>query len=429
MLASFVLITALVLAQPEAPAAGDELPAQVKALIRQLDANQQAQREAAEKELVALGPAVLSHLPVVNNRTPAELKNRLSRVRTALMKAAIEASVQPTFVTLSGELPLSEALAAVSKQTGNAFIDYRDRFNQEGANDPKVKLDLKNAPFWSAVDTILDAAQFTLYGFDDEPGALAYTARGDDNTAPRLGRAAYGGLFRIEPTRVETARNFRAGNQTLKVTCEVSWEPRVRPIFLEQPRGELKAINEKEAEIAIDAGDESIETSVEGTNAAVELEFPLQAPDRGVRQIKSLKGKLIATILGRVESFEFVDLEKLKAAEQERGGVTVAVESCRKNGDIYDVEMRVRFDKAANALESHRSWIYNNECYLLDAKGNQIENAGLEATLLDVNEVGLSYKFDLGEEPSLAGCKFIYKTPAAIIKTPVEFELKAIDLP
>jgi hypothetical protein len=91
--------------------------------------------------------------------------------------------------------------------------------------------------------------------------------------------------------------------------------------------------------------------------------------------------------------------------------------------------MRVRFDKAANALESHRGWIYNNECYMLDPKDVRIENAGLEATLLADNEVGLSYKFDLGENVTPAGHKFVYRTPAAIIKIPVDFELKGIDLP
>jgi hypothetical protein len=108
--------------------------------------------------------------------------------------------------------------------------------------------------------------------------------------------------------------------------------------------------------------------------------------------------------------------------------VTVIVENCRKNGDVYDVSMRVRFDRAANALESHRGWIYDNESYLLDAKGNRIDSAGLEATLLDVNAVGLSYKFDL-DNASPAGCKFVYKTPAAIIRIPVAFELKGIALP
>jgi hypothetical protein len=65
---------------------------------------------------------------------------------------------------------------------------------------------------------------------------------------------------------------------------------------------------------------------------------------------------------------------------------------------------------------------------MADAKGKRIENAGLEATLLDVNEVGVSYKFNL-ERDTPANYKFVYKTPAAIIRIPVEFEIKAVDLP
>ena len=89
----------------------------------------------------------------------------------------------------------------------------------------------------------------------------------------------------------------------------------------------------------------------------------------------------------------------------------------------------MRFDRAANALQSHRGWIYDNECYLLDPKGNQITTSDLEATLLAVNEVGVSYKFDLGDAPNATGFRFVYKTPAAIIRIPVEFELKGIELP
>ena len=91
--------------------------------------------------------------------------------------------------------------------------------------------------------------------------------------------------------------------------------------------------------------------------------------------------------------------------------------------------MRVRFDRAANALQSHRGWIYDNECYLLDKAGNKIENAGLEATSTGPNEVGLDFKFDLGEDTSPKGYKFIYKTPAAIVRIPIEFEMKNIELP
>lgn len=406
---------------------GDALTAKVRSLLQQLDSNQQARREAAEKELVALGPDVLPLLPTVSARTPAEVRNRILRVRTALMKAAIEASTKPAIVTVQGEMKLSEALDQLSKQSGNAFIDYRERFNQEPTN-PTVKVDIVDKPFWEALDTILDAAGMTIYNYDEDATALAYTAR-ESGAQDRAGRAAYSGLFRLEPNRIDASRNLKMGGSALRLTVDVAWEPRIRPIVLEQPLSEVKAIDENGNTIEVDGSEGNLEVPVEGNNAAVELEVPLMAPDRSVKQIASLKGKLDAVVLGRVEEFEFDNLERAKNVEQERGGVTVTLSQFRKNGDIFDGHIQVRFDKAANALESHRGWIYNNDCYLIDRKGKRVENAGLEATLLDVNEVGLIYRFDVPDATSMQGYRFVYSTPAAIIKVPVEFELKNIDLP
>jgi len=426
---ALVVVMGLALGQvadPQAAATG-ELAAKVKTFVAQLDSNEAAKREAAERELVAIGPDVLPLLPAVNDRTPAEVKNRLNRVRNVLIKAEIEAATKPALVTLAGEMPASEALAEISKQTGNKLVDYRERFNQEGA-DPKIKLALDKAPFWQALDTVLDAANLTIYNYDEEKGALAYTSRGADAVA-RVGRGSYSGLFRLEPKTIEATRDLRNSSlHSLRLTVDAVWEPRVRPIVLEVTLADAVAKDENGDAIGIDSSEGTLEVPVEESNAAVEIEFPLSAPARSVKTLASIKGKVTAVLLGKVESFEFANIDKAKSVEQERGGVTVTVENCRKNGDVYDVSMRVRFDRAANALESHRGWIYDNESYLLDAKGNRVESAGLEATLLDVNAVGLSYKFDL-DNATPAGYKFVYKTPAAIIRIPVDFELKGIDLP
>ena len=246
---------------------------------------------------------------------------------------------------------------------------------------------------------------------------------------PRLTNGSYSGLFRLEPTKIEATRDLKNSQMhALKLTVDALWEPRVRPIVVEVPLADVSAKDESDKEIGIDRSEGTLEVPVEGNGAAVEIEFPLQAPARSIKSIASLKGKAMAVVLGKVEAFEFADIDKAKSAEQERGGVTVVVENCRKNGDIYDVSMRVRFDRAANALQSHRGWIYDNECFMTDAKGRRIENAGLEATLLARNEVGMAYKFNL-EGSTPASCKFVYKTPAAIIRIPVEFEIKNIDLP
>jgi hypothetical protein len=415
-------------AQPATPSGDAELTAKVKRLVLLLDDSAQAKREAAEKDLIALGVDVLPLLPSKDSRMPAEMKNRLDRVRGALMKVAVAATTKTVLVTLTGEMPVSKAIAELSRQSGNPLVDYRERFNQE-ARDPTIKVELKDVPFWQAFDTVLDAAGLSVYEFDEEKGALAYTSRGD-GAMPRLGKASYSGLFRLEPARIEAVRDLKnPENRSLKLFVEASWEPRVRPIVIEQPLDELSATDEAGQAVLIDGSEGKLEVPVETNNSAVELEIPLQSPERSVKQIASIKGKLEAVCLGRVESFEFADIDKLKAAELERGGAVVTVDSCRKNGDIYEVNMRVTFDKASNALESHRGWIYNNECYLLDPKKNRIDNVGVEATLIDDNAVGLSYKFDLGENATPKGHGFVYKTAAAIIRVPVEFELKGIDLP
>jgi hypothetical protein len=430
VISAFIFTAVLVFSQvAEKPSASDEMAARVRALVGKegLGHEQMAKRDEAEKALIVLGPEVLGYLPTVTPRMPAEDQVRLKRVRKVLEDAVIAAATKPSKVTLTGKMLVSQAMAEIMKQTGNKVIDYRERFNQE-AFDSKIILDLKSASFWEALDSVLDEAELTLYNYDEERSTLAYTSRGE-NARSRQGNAFYSGLFRFEPAKIEATRDLKNSTMhALRLTVEAVWEPRVTPIVIEVPLAEASAKDENGESIGIDGSEGTLEVPVEGNGAVAEIEFPLDAPARSVKKLSSLKGKLIAVLLGKVETFEFADLDKAKAAELERGGVTVTVESCRKNGDIYDVSMRVRFDRAANALESHRAWIYDNECYLLDNKGRKFENAGLEATLLGVSEVGVAYKFNL-EGGTPAQARLVYKTPAAIIRIPVEFEIKNVDLP
>lgn len=405
---------------------GEELEAKVKSLVKQLDSVQQSRREEAEKELIALGSDIIGYLPSVGASTPAEMKNRLARIRQTLATKAIEAATKATEISLEGKMKLSEALEGITKQSGNHFEDYRERFNQV-QSDPPLDLKLKKVSFWEALDTVLDEAEVTIYNYDEEADALAYVSQGD--STPRKERASYGGPFRFDPVRVETTLDLKKpDNRSLRVALEVAWEPRLKPIVFMLPLEDVKAVDDQDREIPVGGGEGEVEVPVEFSNAGVEIDIPLTLPERSAKQIKSLKGKINATVPGRQETFEFSKLDKARDEQQERGGVTVTLDFARRNADIFEVEVRVRFDKAANALESHRGWIYNNPAYLLDDKGNRIESAGLAASLVQENEVGLSFKFDLEKTP-LDKCKFVYKTPAAIYKIPVEFEVKSIDLP
>jgi hypothetical protein len=408
------------------PDAGDELKLQVRRLVRQLDDAQRATREAAERSLIELGPPALDLLPAPSRDTSAEVKVRLERVRKALEAAVAEAAAQPSRVTLQGELPLSAALADVQQQTGNRIIDFRERFGQQ-PGDPKLSLDFEKTPFWPALDLLLDQAGLTVYNFSGEIGALALVAR-DQNDRKRAGSAVYQGLFRFEVLRVQAIRELRSpANHSLRLALELTWEPRVSPILLQIPLGELRATDESGRRIEVGSQRASLEVPVENTLPAAEVQLPLVLPDRSVGKIAALQGQLSALLPGRIETFEFANLPEAKNVEQTRAGVTVSVDQVRKNVDVDEVRLTVRFDQALNALESHRNWIYNNEAYFVAPDGQRFEHAGLQAFRQADNEVGIAYMSD--RDGGLAGCKFVYKTPALLIQLPVAFELKDIPLP
>src|SRR5438105_778409 len=86
---TLLLLSGLALGQSADSSPADESVAKkVLALVGQIEKSDElAKREAAEKELIALGPEILPLLPTMTARTPAEVKNRVGRVRNALVKA------------------------------------------------------------------------------------------------------------------------------------------------------------------------------------------------------------------------------------------------------------------------------------------------------------------------------------------------------
>ncbi|MBW3595906.1 MAG: hypothetical protein KY475_01370 [Planctomycetes bacterium] len=421
MFAEVLLLTCAALCQAEAsdPAA---LQLKVNRLVRQLDADDLAERVAAEKSLVEIGPKALDLLPAITPRTSAEVKDRLGRVRTILEKQAAEQAAEASRVTLQGEMTLAEAMAALEKQTGNKVVDVLDATKQT-----TVKTDFEEAPYWEALDSLLAQAGLAINTYGGNAGALTAMSA-PEGQRPRTEGAAYGGVFRFEPLRIESVRNLRNPDvQQMRLTLEISWEPRVTPLSLEQPLDAVTATAEG-GTLTIDNTRGSLTASTHADISSVELEIPFELPSRDVKEIQSLQGTVTALVPGLTETYVFENIHQARGVENRKAGVTVVLDQVRKNQDLYEVRMRVRLDDAGSALASHLSaWIFSNEAYLEDASGKKVENIGQEGYLQASNEVGMVYRFDLQGSP--AGYKFVYKTPAAIVETPVEYELKNIPLP
>ena len=89
--------------------------------------------------------------------------------------------------------------------------------------------------------------------------------------------------------------------------------------------------------------------------------------------------------------------------------------------------MRVRYDQASGALESHRGWVYRNARYILNAEGERVEDLADETRGQTETEIAFAFAYDLPDGPQ--GVSFVYETPAVILRMPIKFELTDIDLP
>jgi hypothetical protein len=426
------LLAAIILAAAEAGGAGGEdLQSQVDHWVRQLTAPELSQRADAEQQLIALGPKILDLLPTFKDGGPAgdaQKRDTIARIRQRLENELAQRSTQATTITLhAAGKPLSEVLAELTHQSGNKMEDLRRQMGQE-PTDPKITVDFDKTPFWQALDKTLDQANLTVYHFHANNDELGIIARGPKEL-PRSGRACYTGPLRIDATRLAAERDLHAaGNvSSLKLTLEIAWEPRMRPIILQQSLAELHVTDDRGQPIRVDGIEGQLERPVDPAGTAAEFLIPLVSPPRSAERIASLKGKLRTTLPGKTESFEFSDLKSTKPIELRKARATVTLDQVRKNNDAWEVRMLVHFDRAGSSLESFRTWIFNNEAYLVGEDKKPIHHSGFQTTRQTEDEVGVAYLFDLPN--GLDGMTFVYRTPAILNSVPLDYELKDLKLP
>lgn len=336
-------------------------------------------------------------------------------------------AIPVTMVTLDAQqMPLADALREIEKQTGNKVVDERQQGGANPAADPRLTFSAANEPYWVALDKLLDAANLSVNA-QSGSDALAITER-EPGDARRCGRAVYAGPFRLEVLEVQSQRNARQpAAKSLQLQLEIAWEPRVRPLVVSQAAAELAASVDTIAPLTPRYPQANFSAEIPAGTQAIDLTLPFELPPRRVTTISSLRGKLRALVPGRQAKFEFGDLAHAAGKSQHIDDTEVVIDAVRKNNEIWEIHMRLRLDARNPALDAHRGWAFENRSYLVNGKGETIENAGLETTSEAKHEVGVAYFFDV--EGGLDGMTWVYETPAGIAETQVDFELIDIELP
>ncbi len=419
------LMGGLLLGQADAHGAAD-LKLEVRRLLRQLNAAEKSQRDSAQQRLTAMGPPVLDLLPPPNEKVPPEERVRVEQIWQAIQRAMAKAAVQASTVTLHGDaLPLSKVLAAITEQTGNKIVGPQDAAGA-ALPDPTLKIDLEKTPFWQALDQVLDQAGLSAYPFGDQKAIVLQPQL--PGQALRSAAASYRGPFRFEAVEVQSKRDLRNPvNKALAVKIEAAWEPRLAPIALEEPLKKVVALDDAGRPMAVVGTEGTRENDVTAESMAKLLTVPLALPPRDVRRISRLAGTIEAILPGKVETFRFKDLNTAKDVEQRMAGVTVVLDEVRKNNQTWELRIRVRFDDAGEALQSHRNWIFENEAFLEGPDGKPVAYAAYETTMQSQREVGVAYLFNI--DAPLNAYTFIYKTPGMILNADLDYELKEIPLP
>ena len=407
-----------VLAEQEPPSAQ-----QVRRLVRQLGSPRLEQRQQAEQELIRLGPTVLPLLPRAES-LPAEVANRLRRIRHQLQLRQAEQMVSGSRVTLQGEMTLAHALQVLQKQSGNRMLDYRERFGQQ-ADNPRLKLDIGRRLFWQAVDQLCDQAGLTVYGYPEQP-AVALVVRPPDVLPMKERIVHYHGAFRFEALSCFAVRQLqqREASHT-SVKLQVAWEPKLQPVALELPWESVEARTDGGQALRLDRPGSLVVELVPG--APSEITLPLGEVPRAARRLEHLRGRLQVLLAGTREKFVFDPLMKSVGKSQRRASVVVTLHGVVPNNQTWQVMLLVQFEKTEGALESHRTWILDNPVHLIDPQNRKIPPDGMETFLHEEDKIGISYFFGLDHKPEKY--KLEYETPVVILKQNVPWELKNIPLP
>jgi hypothetical protein len=406
-----------------------DLKAKVAKLIKQLDDNDSAKRTEAETELIKLGVDILPLLPEKEEGLSPEQKRRLAMVRTTLRGAEAQKNIQPRLCTIQDQaIPLSKALEALTKQTEIKVTDGR----QNAADDPKLKLALNKATFWEALDTIAREAdlQVNLYQKEGTPALVD----GPHRDVP----TSYSGIFRLRATRITADRILEAGDQGhfLAIQLELAWEPRFRPLFLESKPDSFEIQDDKG--VTLKAQEQGSGRTPLAARMVMHIPIHTEAPKRAAIKLNLFKGSISVLGPGKMLLFSFDKLSKLEKGKmgpsQTQDGVTVQVRDFNiegeKNDQRWTVGLTLEYPADSPDFESFEQWLVNNEAHMerLDKSKEIMNHSGYES---DVRERKALVRYYFAEDNmgDPKDWKLLYRTPGQILRLPVQFEFKDLELP
>jgi hypothetical protein len=344
------------------------------------------------------------------------------------INAAEAPALKPRLITLKLDATLDKALDELQTQADVAF----DRTKADGARP--VKVDLKNVPFWEALEKIAKAADHRI-GFGEQ-GRAIYLIGGEGVTYREL-PMSIDGVFRTAARQVTAVNDIENDRTFYDVELTLHWEPQFSAFLVETPGKTVTATDNtgKQLEIA-DAGRGRMNASGGGKRLSVRL---ADVP-RAARTITKLEGSLMVVGAERMLRFEFpkpvAGKEESKTEDQVVAKVEPA-EDVKPGSDLWTFRVTLEYPEVGPQLESFEAgaWMAENDAFLLstDGKRRLDVNGGVEIVSQTERRAVVKYRWvPPGDEKDLgkpSDWKVVVRTPSRLIEVPVKFKLENIALP
>jgi hypothetical protein len=407
-------------------------------LIDQLNSASIEDRDAAQEALLTMSPEVLDFIDVPEKNSTSDFIRRLLEIRKHLESKAIQQVTQPSTLNINGTFSVKTAFQKIARQTKNK-ISLSDRVSPEVAQS-KVTLDGNAKTFWSAVNSVMRQSHLEIDLYGGSPGEIVLTSKTQTTAdAPTTGRQApipapmnipqtTTGILAVEINRVDSSRILNAPQLDFTtLNMAIRWEPRVQPISIRLDQSKLK-ITDHQGNSIKPLRQTSIDATVQ--TEIPELNFPVNLPliRRDIGQIKSVTGTLAAILPGRTETFRFRKLGNVESGtSQSKSGATVTFNGVSINEELFGVTVGLSFEGESNELDSHQSWAFDNEAYLVDPAdpSQRHEAVAYETVAQNGQSVVVEYYFEVDPD----AFDLVYQTPAAIVSVSFDFELNDIPLP
>lgn len=410
-------------------------------LVRRLGSGSAAERDAAARGLVDLGPPVLPLVTAARRHATGEQDHRLADVERLLLHRVMNAAIEPAMVTLAADdAPAGDVLRRLFSQTGS-------RIEIAAAADRRLSWRCDRATFWEAVDELLGRSALALdfhvpAGERSEARLRIVDAPGEETAAPSVAsgpiRVSIAGIERTG--RAAGAAGDAAGRGA-RITLRVAWEPRLEPLVVRLPARSLVAEGPGGESLPVAQRAAVVEAMVAPRRPWVDMPVLFAPPAVPLERLGMLRGTVLLWLRGMEHAFRFegVPADDESAARKAAGPLRVGQAEVRLL-DVRSADGRlqarasVTYDADSEALASHHAWL---AARMLEARlgdDTPLEQVGQRVEARSDRGITVAAEFIIPQPTGSASARgrdvvIQWTLPIAIHELPVDFALRDVPLP